>query len=292
LNENEITGGIIMKDQLGGTEPVLCAPVIRKVDRELIALLSSLSPAEWELPTTAPLWAVRDVAAHLLDTALRTLSRGRDGCIVDRVELRTFQDIVALVDRLNKEGVTVYRRLSPRILTPLMKTACEETADYYESLDPFATSAIGVSWAGEMTSPVWFHVARELTERWHHQQQIRLATGRPGIMNRPLYYPVLDTFLRGLPYACRDIAAFAGDALLIEISGDSGGLWCLVKSQDRWMFCKELPSSVKATVIIPESIAWRIFTKGIDRETARSQVTMSGDKALAEHVLQLVAIVG
>jgi hypothetical protein len=49
---------------------------------------------------------------------------------------------------------------------------------------------------------------------------------------------------------------------------------------------------VKATIIIPQSIAWRIFTKGIDRETARSQVTMSGDKALATHVLQLVAIVG
>jgi hypothetical protein len=58
------------------------------------------------------------------------------------------------------------------------------------------------------------------------------------------------------------------------------------------MFCKDFPSSVKATITIPESIAWRIFTKGIDRETARSQVTMSRDKALAERVLQLVAIVG
>jgi hypothetical protein len=65
-----------------------------------------------------------------------------------------------------------------------------------------------------------------------------------------------------------------------------------MKSRDGWMFSKDLPSSVKATIIIPQSIAWRIFTKGIDRETARSQVTMSGDKALATHVLQLVAIVG
>jgi uncharacterized protein (TIGR03083 family) len=281
-----------MKDQLGGAEPILCASLIRKVDRELIELLSSLTAAEWELPTIAPRWLVRDVSAHLLDTALRTLSRGRDGCAVDRVELKTFEDIVVLVDRLNQEGVTVYRRLSPRVLTKLMQTACEEAADYYESLDPFATSGIGVSWAGEMTSPVWFHVARELTERWHHQQQIRLATGRPGIMDRSLCYPVLDTFLRGLPYTFRDVAASAGDALLIEVSGDCGGLWCLMKSQDRWLFCKDPPSSVKATIIIPQSIAWRIFTKGIDRETARSQVTMSGDKGLATHVLQLVAIVG
>jgi len=281
-----------MKDQLGGAEPILCASLVRKVDRELIELLSSLTAAEWELPTIAPRWSVRDVTAHLLDTALRTLSRARDGCVVDRVELKTFEDIVVLVDRLNQEGVAVYRRLSPRVLTQLMQTACEEAAGYYESLDPFATSGIGVSWAGEMTSPVWFHVARELTERWHHQQQIRLATGRPGIMDRSLCYPVLDTFLRGLPYTFRNVAASAGDALLIEVSGDCGGVWCLMKSQDRWMFCKDLPSSVKATIMIPQSIAWRIFTKGMDRETARSQVTMSGDKDLATHVLQLVAIVG
>jgi hypothetical protein len=66
----------------------------------------------------------------------------------------------------------------------------------------------------------------------------------------------------------------------------------VMKSQDRWMFSKDPPSSVKATIIIPQSVAWRIFTKGIDRETARSQVTMSGDKSLATQVLKLVAIVG
>jgi hypothetical protein len=44
--------------------------------------------------------------------------------------------------------------------------------------------------------------------------------------------------------------------------------------------------------MIPQSIAWRLFTKGIDRESARAKVTMTGDKTLAEHVLQLVAIVG
>jgi uncharacterized protein YaiI (UPF0178 family) len=44
--------------------------------------------------------------------------------------------------------------------------------------------------------------------------------------------------------------------------------------------------------MIPQSIAWRLFTKGIDRESARAKVTITGDIALAEHVLELVAIVG
>ena len=281
-----------MSKQLGGIEPILCAQAIREVDRHLIELLGTLSSAEWELPTVAPEWCVRDVAAHLLDTALRKLSGGRDQCRVERVDIRTPQDVVVLVNRLNKEGVTVYRRLSPRVLTQLMEVACAETAEFYESLDPFATAAIGVSWAGEMTSLVWFDNARELTERWHHQQQIRLATGRPGIMTRALYYPVLDTFLRGLPHTFRDVDAPVGTALLVEVAGDCGGLWCLVKGEDRWGFVGELPSKVNARVVIPQSIAWRLFTKGIDRESARSELITTGDRVLAEQVLGLTAIVG
>ena len=281
-----------MNNQLSGTQPILCAPAIRQVDRHLIDLLASLTPAEWELPTLAPQWSVRDVAAHLFDTALRKLSMGRDQCRIEQNDIRSHQDVVVLVNRLNKEGVTVYRRLSPPVLTQLMELICTQTADFYESLDPFATAAIGVSWAGEMTSLVWFDNARELTERWHHQQQIRLATNRPGIMTPPLYYPVLDTFLRGLPHTFRDVASTTGTALLIEVTGDCGGQWCLVKADGRWLFAGNLPSAVSAKVSIPQSIAWRLFTKGIARDSARSQLTITGDSALAEYVLDLTAIVG
>jgi uncharacterized protein (TIGR03083 family) len=277
---------------LSGTQPILCAPVIRQVDRHLIELLRSLETPEWDLSTIAPEWQVRDVAAHLLDTALRKLSRGRDQCRVENVDIRTHQDVIALVNRLNREGVIVYRRLSPPVLIALMQWACAQTADYYESLDPFADANIGVSWAGEMRSLNWFDVARELTERWHHQQQIRIAARRPGIMVPALYHPVLDTFLRGLPHAYRDVGCPVGTALLIQVAGDCGGHWCLLRSASGWAFTNELPSAIAAGVVIPQEIAWRLFTKGIDREAARSQLTIQGDAALAQHVLHLVAIVG
>jgi hypothetical protein len=61
-------------------DPIVCAPLLRKVDEQLIDLLSALAPHEWDLQTVAPLWKVRDVAAHLLDTALRKLSLVRDAC--------------------------------------------------------------------------------------------------------------------------------------------------------------------------------------------------------------------
>lgn len=280
-----------MSDQARGLPPILCAHLLRLVDRQLIDLLHSLKPAEWDLQTIAPLWKVRDVAAHLLDTSLRKLSMVRDACYVEPVEIRSPQDVVALVQRLNHRGVSVYRNLSPPVLIDLMMLACEQSASFHESLDPFAPAAFAVSWAGDETSPNWFDTARELTERWHHQQQIRLTTDRPGIMEPELYGPVLDCFVRGLPFLFRDMDVPVGTTILLKITGESGGRWALSRESSGWTFLVNGVGVIAARVTIPQSLAWRIFTKGIDRESAREQVEIHGDRVLGEKVLQLTAIV-
>jgi len=280
-----------MTFQPSGSDPILCAHLLRRVDEKLIELLRSLTASEWDAQTVAPRWKVRDVAAHLLDTVLRKLSIVRDSWHVESVDIRSPQDVVKLVNRLNEEGVTVYRRLSPPVLIDLMKIACEQSADFHESLDLFAPAAFGVSWAGEETSPNWFDTARELTERWHHQQQIRLATNRPGIMTPELYHPVLDCFLRGLPHLYRETQAPAGTVVLVEIAGDCGGQWLLSKQSSGWSLVKEPPAQPAARVTIPQEIAWRVFTKGIDCDSARAQITIEGDTDLATRVLDLTAIV-
>ena len=273
-------------------EPILCAHLLRRVDEKLIELLRSLTREEWDLQTTAPLWKVRDVAAHLLDTTLRKLSMARDSCYVQAVNIGSHQDLISLVNRLNREGVTVYRRLSPRVLIDMMEKACAQSAAFHESLDPFAPAAFAVSWAGEDRSLNWFDTARELTERWHHQQQIRMATNRPGIMTPELYRPVLDCFLRGLPYTYRDVEAPVGTLLLLEICGECGGRWLLSRGSTGWGLVKLSEGEFASRVRIPQELAWRVFTKGIDRHSARAQIEIEGDRGLGEHVLQLTAIVG
>ena len=280
-----------MSFQSSGSDPILCAHLLRRVDEKLIELLLSLSASEWDAQTVAPRWKVRDVAAHLLDTVLRKLSIVRDSWYVENVKIQSPQDVVTLVNRLNEEGVTVYRRLSPPVLIDMMKMACEQSAGFHESLDPFAPATFGVSWAGEATSLNWFDTARELTERWHHQQQIRDATHRPGIMTPELYYPVLDCFLRGLPHLYRDTEAPLGTVLLVEIAGECGGQWFLSKESDRWELVKRSAADPAAHVTIPQEIAWRIFTKGIDRDSASAQIKIQGDPPLGNLVLKLTAIV-
>src|ERR1700682_6275501 len=286
-----------MSGQACGTSPILCAHLLRKVDEELIDLLRSLAPDEWDIQTIAPLWKVRDVAAHLLDTVLRKLSLVRDSCYVEAVSIQSPRDVITLVNRLNREGVTVYRRLSPPILIDMMKMTCEQSATFHESLDPFAPATFAVSWAGETTSLNWFDTAREWTERWHHQQQIRSATNRPGIMTRDLYHPVLDCFVRGMPHAFRDVDAPVGTVVLLEIAGECGGQWFLSKGPTRWNFVARPAEEFTSRVTMSQELAWRVFTKGmdtkdIDRDLPRAQITVEGNRELGEKVLGLTSIVG
>ena len=270
--------------------PILCAHLLRQVDDQLLELLASLHAAEWDLPTVAGEWRVRDVAGHLLDTVLRKLSLVRDGWAVAQIAIRSAEDLAGLVNRLNREGVSVFRRLSPSVLIPLMRLACRESADFHESLDPFAPAAFAVSWAGEECSLNWFDTARELTERWHHQQQIRHATGRPGIMTPQLYHPVLDCFMRGLPHAYRGVDAGTGTMVRAEVSGDCGGAWQIRREAAGWLLVRA-EDQWDARVVVPQDVAWRVFTRGIARREADGHVRVEGDIKLGLRVLELTAIV-
>jgi uncharacterized protein (TIGR03083 family) len=275
---------------LNAPGPILCARLLAKVDGKLLELLPSLKAEEWAIPTIAPEWRVRDVAAHLLDTVLRKLSMARDHWFVEQPPAGP-DDVVSLVNRLNREGVTVYRRLSPAVLISLMSMACRESAQFHESLDPFAPAAFPVSWAGEGQSLNWFDTARELTERWHHQQQIRQATGRPGIMVPEFYFPVLDCFMRGLPYAYRTIEAAPGTAVRVEVSGECGGAWQIRRETAAWTLTTPT-DPWDARIVIPQEIAWRVFTKGLRGTEAQGSVVIEGDRPLGLRVLDLTAIVG
>lgn len=275
-------------------EPLATAHLFPSVESELLKLLASLGPEDWEMQTVAPRWKVKDVAAHMLDTQLRKLSLCRDRTRPEAPENDGNGSLVAFVDSLNAKGVSVYRRLSPRVLISLMEVASRESAVYHLSLNPMETSCFSVSWAGETESANWFDTAREYTERWHHQQQIRLATGRekPGIMTRELYHPVLDCFMRALPFHYRNVSRPAGTLAHFQVEGDCGGSWFLLRDSSGWRLTAEADGEATSRTVIPQEITWRIFTKGIDRQLAREQVEIVGDVELGEQVLSMISIVG
>jgi uncharacterized protein (TIGR03083 family) len=256
----------------------------------LLALLAELGEDDWARPTAAPHWSVKDVAAHLLGGDIAILSGKRDGFHSNQ-EINSLSELIELVDRLNAEWVLAFRRISPRLLRELLAFCGPEVEACFSSLDPMKIGR-AVSWAGPEPAPVWFDLAREFTERWHHQQQIRDATGRPPLYDRYFLGPVLDTFVRALPYAFRNAMAPQGTAIRFEISGEAGGVWYVYKSEGGWILLVDSPAQPVTSVVLPQDVAWRLFTKGIDRGKARGLATIEGKIDLADPIFATTAIIG
>jgi uncharacterized protein (TIGR03083 family) len=273
-------------------QPIFTAHLFPKLEGMLIELLRSLTPLDWEKQTLAPRWNVKDVAAHLLDTQLRKLASARNQHQTKSAKIASDADLVALINSLNANGVKKYRQLTTDALISMMEIASRESAEYHQSLDPFAPAMFGVSWAGEEESANWFDTAREFTERWHHQQQIRLAVDKPGIMTREFYHPVLDCFMRALPHTYRNVPGQPGTMAQFNVSGECGGTWYLFREANTWKLISSPVGEKISDTTIPQEIAWRIFTKGIARQDAEAQLRVTGNRKVGLHVLSMVTIVG
>lgn len=226
----------------------------------------------------------------MLGDDVGVLSRRRDGHSSQTQSVDSWDELVAFLNEWNEQWLAAARRLSPRLLIDLLSVTGDELYRYFKSID---LNALGgpVSWAGPEPAPVWLDIAREYTERWLHQQQIRDAVKRPGLRDRRFLGPVLETFVRALPHTYRDVEAAAGTHVKLIVSGEAGGEWSLVRRERGWLLGRGEESAPTATVRLDQNIAWRLFTKGLSEEQAHEAVRIEGDEALGAKMLEAVAII-
>jgi uncharacterized protein (TIGR03083 family) len=275
-------------------EPILTAPLFPGLHDSLMDVLHSLQDEDWTRPTAAGAWQVRDIAAHLVDGNVRQISFRRDGLVpVDpEFPIRSYADLVRFIDGLNAVWVKAFQRASPRLLRELLEMTGPPVSEIFANLDPFGEALFGVAWAGEMSSTNWFDTAREYTERWHHQQQIRDAVGAESITGREWLHPVLDTFLRGLPHAYREATEPDGTSVLFEITGEAGGTWSLRREDGGWRLYAGASPEAAARLRTDQDTAWRLLTKGLSQEMAAGRVHMDGAATLGRPFLHMLAIMG
>lgn len=270
--------------------PIIVVELFPELRRNLLELLESLGDEEWNLPASARLWSVKDVALHLLGGDIGILSRKRDAFSPPGPPIGNWEELVKIINDLNQAWLQAARRLSTRVLSDLLAHLGPQVEAYFASLDPFAMGD-SVSWAGSGPAPVWLDIAREYTERWHHQQQIRDAAGRSGLYEERLFAPVLDTFVRALPHTFRSVDAAPGTAVQLIIEGASGGQWCVRKTSADWELLLGRDSNAKAQVTIASEDAWKIFTRGLRGEEACKCVQMDGHPNLAHKVIEMVSVI-
>lgn len=261
---------------------------MREERRALLDVLATLSPEQWSAPTACKGWTVHDVAAHLLGVHLGRLSRIRDG--YEPLRCGPGETLPTFLDRINQEWVVAAVRLSPRVLTALLAGAHERVDEHFATLDLDALGG-AVSWAGTEPSPVWLDMAREYTEGWVHQQQIREAAGVEPLDAARYRGPVLDTFARALPHTLRDAPAQRGAEVQVVVEGDGGGAWTAVRGDGGWSQRRGPAADPAATLRTDPDTFWRLCTRNVTLDDARRRVTLEGDPDLAEATLRIVSII-
>lgn len=266
--------------------PIDVRPLFGEQQAAFIELLRGLAPDDWSRPTVCPGWSVKDVAAHVLGDHAGRLSMMRDEFIALRP--RAGEAFPDFIDRINDEWVTAARRFSTRLLVALLSDVGDEVAEFWRTVDLDALGG-SVTWAGPERHPLWLDAARDFSEYWTHHQQICDATGRAGLSDARYLEPVLDTFMRALPYTLRDVPASEGTGLQVVVTGF--GAWACVRGSERWILRRERHTDAAASVEMSADTAWRLCTRGITPDQARERAVTEGDRRLADAALRMVSII-
>lgn len=271
------------------TKPILVSHLFPEILDHLVELLSALSQDEWQQPTVCAGWNVKDVALHLLGVEIGNLSIRRDGHVVSE-SVQDWDELVGFINEWNQDWVRVARRMSTALLIEMLRFVGRNVCEHIRLLNPHLIGG-PVSWAGPDPAPVWLDIAREYTERWHHQQHIRDAVKRPGLKDPQYFVPVLGTFVWALPRAFNSVRAANGTTVTLTIVGESGGSWSIQRENDAWKLYSGMVDEPKAVAQLDEDIAWRLFTGGIESRAAEEHLRFSGERKLARNVLNMISII-
>ncbi len=261
------------------------------LNKELLELMKDLAPDEWDRPTSAGKWTVKDVVAHLLDGNLRALSIQRDRYFgEDPPESTDYKTMVKWLNRLNRDWVKAARRLSPKMLITLHESTGRDVSKYYNSLHLEEESIFPVAWAGEIKSLNWMHLAREFTEKWHHQQQIRDIRDDHSLFMPTFFHTYLRTCFLGLPHLFSDVDAEEGASVRIIVKGKHEYESFLRYHSGKWNSSETPVAGTVTRLTIPQDICWKLFSGNIRPSAISDQVSIEGNKALGKKVLGLVAV--
>lgn len=184
--------------------------------QELLAVLHELSDDDWAKPAL-PGWTVQDVLAH--QAHLESEAAGMPQPEGGRIDIAA-EGNRPMTSDITEAGVAARRGRSAAELLDELESACARRREVLADLDISDLKAPAPGLVGELGWDLATWLRNRPIDLWVHEQDIRVATGRPvtttgvgathvaGLMTR-----VFPTTLRRLP---------TGTAVIARISGPQG----------------------------------------------------------------------
>jgi len=266
----------------GSQEPII--DVLDDAWQAIGELGGGLEESEWEMPSECPGWSVRDVLSHMVGTERSLLGDAapdplsEPGHVHNEVGARNEGWVVALRGMSGPEVLTAFRQATERRLAELRSWPVSRFDE------------VGPSPLGPVPYREFMRV--RVMDCWVHEQDIRVATARPGHREGPAASLALDRLVSAMPFVVgRQAKAPEGSSVRFELTGNSPRRVEVVVSSGRAAVTEALESEPTTELRMDLEVFWRLACGRVTGEAARAAalVEIRGDGELGQSVVDSMA---
>ncbi len=266
----------------GSKEPVV--DVLDEVWSAIGELGDDLEAGEWELPSECPGWTVRDVLSHMVGTESSLLGEtapvpvSSPPHVHNEVGARNEGWVASLRGHSGPEVLALFREVTSRRLAQL------------RSWPSSRFDELGPSPVGEVPYREFMRV--RVMDCWVHEQDIRVATARPGHRDGPAATLAIDRLASAMPFIVgKKAGAPDGASVRFELTGSEPRRFDIVVRGGRAVLDPAPGTDPTAEVRMDLEVFWRLGCGRATGEAARGAalVELRGDIELAERVVDSMA---
>ena len=246
-------------------------------------LCSGLDPHQWALGTDCPGWTVADQVAHIAGTEAMLAGRDAPPDLPGEPPSHVHNDI----GRANEAWIAHFRALGTDRLVPELRSLAAERL-----------ATIRAMTEDELQAPSWTPVGNATYRRfmqirvfdcWTHEQDIRLALGRPGHLSGPAAEQSLDEVVRALGYIVgKRGAAPTGSSVLLELTGPVSRT-VAVAVAERAQVVASLDGPPTTTLRMPSDVFMRLASGRSRSEAHSAAIEVGGDRELGDRIVANLA---
>jgi uncharacterized protein (TIGR03083 family) len=267
-----------------GTEEPVVAILAEEWDA-IASLGQELVDAEWDLPSECPVWTVRDVLSHLI--GIERVLLGDDPPppltelpphVENEVGARNEAWVAPRRSRPGRDVLAEFRDVTARRLAQLRA----EPASRFD--------AVGPSPVGDVPYREFMNV--RVMDSWVHEQDIRVATGRPGHDSGPAAQLSMDRLCSGMPFVVgKQAGAPEGASVRFGLQGPLSRRIDVVVRDGRAKTVDAVDGHPTVSLDMAAEVFWRLTCGRVDGKAAElaGLVEVAGDAALGSRVLDAMA---
>jgi uncharacterized protein (TIGR03083 family) len=265
-----------------GGEPVV--DLLEETWSSIGQLGDALGTEEWELPSECPGWSVRDVLAHMVGTESSLL--GEDS----PAPVSTADHVHNAVGARNEGWVASLRPQSgPALLDKFREVTSRRLRDL-RSWPTERFDEVGPSPVGNVPYREFMQV--RVMDCWVHEQDMRVATARPGHREGPAAELAVDRLVSAMPFVVgKQAGAPEGSSVCFELTGTPSRRVDVVVRDGRAAMGMPPETEPTTRVRMDSEVFWRLGCGRVtsDAVIGAGLVDVAGDEELARRVLGAMA---